>query len=397
MSHNITVQGGTSVRLPTAGKYCDRDILITAEGGGIDTSDATALPPDIFNGKTAYVNGEKVTGTMPEIGQMIEVLTRTTPDVSIPRGYHDGTGLVYIDLESKMVTPSNVGQTVEPSDGKVLSAVRVNGDANLVPANIAEGVSIFGVTGTHGGGGIDTSDATADAWDILEGETAYVNGEKITGAMRYCESPMKALTIDDPEAYISQGYHDGMGAVWINPESKTVTPTASTQTVSPSSGMVLSSVTVNGDANLIPANIAEGVTIFGVTGTHSGGEDLTSVIDQQATLITQLETALQNAATGGGGTSVETCTVNYDDGGVWYRVTYVALRNGSIQQIIVRNETQEGAFALTDVVNGSNIAVDAMDSIDPSCVNCELLEDVEEIYGVYTHTFKINGNASIFG
>lgn len=34
MSHNITVEGGTSVRLPTAGKYCDRDIVITATGGG---------------------------------------------------------------------------------------------------------------------------------------------------------------------------------------------------------------------------------------------------------------------------------------------------------------------------------------------------------------------------
>ena len=33
-THNITVEGGTSVRLPTAGKYCDRDIIITAEGGG---------------------------------------------------------------------------------------------------------------------------------------------------------------------------------------------------------------------------------------------------------------------------------------------------------------------------------------------------------------------------
>ena len=34
MRHNITVEGGTSVRLPTAGKYCDRDIVITAKGGG---------------------------------------------------------------------------------------------------------------------------------------------------------------------------------------------------------------------------------------------------------------------------------------------------------------------------------------------------------------------------
>lgn len=31
---NIEVEGGSSVRLPTAGKYCDRDIVVTAKGGG---------------------------------------------------------------------------------------------------------------------------------------------------------------------------------------------------------------------------------------------------------------------------------------------------------------------------------------------------------------------------
>ena len=34
--HNITVEGGTSIRLPTAGKYCDRDILITATGVAVE-------------------------------------------------------------------------------------------------------------------------------------------------------------------------------------------------------------------------------------------------------------------------------------------------------------------------------------------------------------------------
>lgn len=36
MSFNITLEGGTSLRLPTAGKYCDRDIIVTVEGGKED-------------------------------------------------------------------------------------------------------------------------------------------------------------------------------------------------------------------------------------------------------------------------------------------------------------------------------------------------------------------------
>lgn len=39
--HKISVNGGNSVRLPTAGKYCDRDILVTALGGGVDLPELT--------------------------------------------------------------------------------------------------------------------------------------------------------------------------------------------------------------------------------------------------------------------------------------------------------------------------------------------------------------------
>lgn len=32
---NIEIQSNSSVRLPVAGKYCDRDIIITAKGEGV--------------------------------------------------------------------------------------------------------------------------------------------------------------------------------------------------------------------------------------------------------------------------------------------------------------------------------------------------------------------------
>lgn len=32
MSHKITVKSGTSVRLPTAGKYCEKDIVVISTG-----------------------------------------------------------------------------------------------------------------------------------------------------------------------------------------------------------------------------------------------------------------------------------------------------------------------------------------------------------------------------
>ena len=41
--HNITVEGGSSVRLKTAGKYCDRDIVVTSTGGGGGSEDLDAV------------------------------------------------------------------------------------------------------------------------------------------------------------------------------------------------------------------------------------------------------------------------------------------------------------------------------------------------------------------
>lgn len=68
--------------------------------------------------------------------------------------------------------------------------------------------------------------------------------------------------------------YDGLSKVTVNAiqtETKTVTPSAISQNVTPSSGKYLSKVTVEGDSSLVPSNIRSGATIFGVAGTHEGG------------------------------------------------------------------------------------------------------------------------------
>lgn len=61
MSHNITVEGGTSVRLPTAGKYCDRDIIVTATGGGGGDTDTRFK--DLAEGTLTEIDDASVTTT----------------------------------------------------------------------------------------------------------------------------------------------------------------------------------------------------------------------------------------------------------------------------------------------------------------------------------------------
>ena len=64
MTHNITVEGGTSVRLPTAGKYCDRDIVVTATGGGSVSEPSTIIGINLHNAETdipnTYLDGAAV-------------------------------------------------------------------------------------------------------------------------------------------------------------------------------------------------------------------------------------------------------------------------------------------------------------------------------------------------
>lgn len=112
-----------------------------------DTSDATAVAAEILASKTAYKNGSKLTGTMPNRGAQTSTISTVAGSVTIQQGYHDGSGSV----------------TLDPTE-----------QAKLIASNIREGITVLGVTGTMSG----SEAVSATAANV----TPYTTAQTITPA-----------------------------------------------------------------------------------------------------------------------------------------------------------------------------------------------------------------------
>ena len=231
----------------------------------------------------------------------VSVTVQEGETYTIPKGYHNGSGTVSgvagggnYNLQSKTATPTKKQQNVTPDAGYY-------GLSDVTVAPIPDAYQ-------------DVSSTTAAAGDVLTGKVyVLADGTVTTGTMPNNGTVSKTLDATTITYTIPKGYHSGTGTVTITLETKTVTPTKSAQDITPTSGKVLSKVTVNPipdnyidttDADATAANILVDKTAYvggvKVTGTMANNGDTSGTIDG----LTTTSAAIPAGYTSGGTVSL---------------------------------------------------------------------------------------------
>ena len=210
----------------------------------------------------------------------VSASVREGESYTIPKGYHNGSGTVSgvagggnYNLQSKTATPTKKQQAITPDSGYY-------GLSDVTVAAIPEAYQ-------------DVSSVTATAADVL-GNKVFVtaDGTVTAGAMPNNGAVSATLSTTSTSYTVPKGYHSGSGKVSIVNEEKSVTPTKSAQTITPTTGKVLSKVSVAAipaayitttDANAVAADILDDKTAY------VGGSKVTGTMPNIGTVSTTID------------------------------------------------------------------------------------------------------------
>ena len=231
----------------------------------------------------------------------VSVTVQEGDTYTIPAGYHNGSGTVSgvsgggnYNLQSKTVTPTKKQQNITPDSG-------FYGLSDVTVSPIPDAYQ-------------NVSSVTAAAGDVLTGKVyVLADGTVTTGTMPNNGAVNKTLDVTTISYTIPKGHHSGSGKVSIVLETKTVTPTKSAQDITPTSGKVLSKVTVAAipdeyitttDADAVAANLLDGKFAYvkgaKIEGTMPNNGDTSATIDG----LTQTSVIIPLGYTSGGTVSL---------------------------------------------------------------------------------------------
>lgn len=218
--------------------------LPDAGGGSIDTSGLTATAGTVLLGETFIgANGEIEEGTIPQVEDSTINLNPSKVHYQIPKGYHSGNSIVFVDYDQLLVTPSKDRQFLGNVNGSFISAVTVEPipDEYIIPSGTKKiedngthdvtgyasvnvdvpppdgyvevsGTLDITANGTYvveqyasvnvnveSSGGDDLADFLADNLTSLSSNATYIKAHSFRGSL-------KIISVDMPEATSIGGY-----------------------------------------------------------------------------------------------------------------------------------------------------------------------------------------------
>ena len=351
---------------------------LPAKGSGStdapDLSGITAAAEDILAGKKSVdATGAEITGTMTNRGAWSSTKT-SNGSVTIPEGYHNGSGEVTVNVSST---------TTIPTDGDAATS------------------------------------------DVLTGKTFYSGGSKKTGTMTN-QGAWSTTKTSNGDVPIPAGFHNGSGKVTVNISTSTptgaldtpsisfdktlgrftatskvktsgyistsdtttnsytltrylggeYTPTKESKTVSLAEKYCTGDVVIKGDDNLIPANIKNGISIFGVAGSYTGdGANVISI------------------------TSDRTWNSTLDSSFDYHRIAYFSVKISNVKYVMCMATATSGTYDSSNASNPDSVEAIIFDVTNKTCYirTSSSLSTVETEIGGGTHPLVIFKNDDSYG